>query len=68
MSRSRLAAMLVAGVIGFSGWAVPAHAALKCFGREATILGGEGDDTLTGTPGPDVIVSRGGRDTITAKG
>ena len=37
-----------------------------CFGRQATIVGTEGDDNLWGeaTDGPDVIVGLGGRDDI----
>ena len=34
------------------------------FGRPATILGTEGDDTLIGTAGPDVIVGLGGSDFV----
>ena len=35
-----------------------------CDGQPATIVGTNGDDTLTGTPGPDVIVGLKGDDTI----
>lgn len=35
-----------------------------CFGRPATLIGTEGDDTLTGTNGNDVIVGLGGNDVI----
>jgi len=37
----------------------------QCDGRDATIVGTEGNDTLEGTPGDDVIVGLGGDDTIT---
>ena len=40
----------------------------KCFGRTATIIGTEGDDTLSGTTESDVIVGLGGKDTITGEG
>lgn len=35
-----------------------------CANEAATIVGTEGDDTITGTPEKDVIVSLGGNDTI----
>ena len=43
---------------------VVAAAAASCAGREATIVGTEGDDTLTGTDGRDVIAALGGNDVI----
>lgn len=36
----------------------------KCLGADATIVGTDGDDTLTGTPDADVIVGLQGDDTI----
>src|SRR5215210_3184467 len=39
-------------------------AAKKCEGREATIVGTKGDDTLNGAPHSDVIVGLEGNDTI----
>ena len=39
-----------------------------CFGREATLVGTDGDDVLTGTSGADVIVGLGGNDKIYALG
>ncbi len=39
-----------------------------CFGKRATIVGGDGDNTIRGTNGGDVIVSRGGQDRIDAGG
>ena len=38
-----------------------------CRGRLATIVGTDGDDTLTGTSGGDVIVGLGGSDHITGR-
>ncbi len=43
-------------------------AAPRCFGRNATVVGTNGDDELTGTNGRDVFVTRGGSDVINAKG
>jgi Ca2+-binding RTX toxin-like protein len=37
---------------------------LRCHGRNATIIGTEGDDKLRGTPGRDVILAGPGDDTI----
>ncbi len=68
MSRSRLAPMLVGAAIIFSGSAVPAHAAKRCYERAATILGSAGDDILRGTPRADVIIARGGNDIIKGRG
>jgi Ca2+-binding RTX toxin-like protein len=49
--------------------ALPADAATpKCGGREATILGTNGDDELTGTRGRDVIAARGGIDIVESRG
>lgn len=39
-----------------------------CFGREATIVGTDGDDTIVGTPRTDVIVGRDGVDHIRGRG
>ena len=39
-----------------------------CRGRLATIVGTDGDDTLSGTSGGDVIVGLGGNDHITGRG
>ena len=46
--------------------AVAAGTAPTCDGREATLVGTDGDDVLTGTDGPDVIVALDGRDEIAA--
>src|ERR671925_1158077 len=35
-----------------------------CFGKQATIVGTEGDDSINGTKKGDVIVGIGGRDVI----
>ena len=45
-----------------------AQEVVLCFGREATIVGTDGDDTLVGTPADDVIVGYGGDDTIRGLG
>jgi Ca2+-binding RTX toxin-like protein len=39
-----------------------------CFGRNATILGTDGPESLTGTPGNDVIEALGGDDVINGGG
>jgi Ca2+-binding RTX toxin-like protein len=46
---------------------IPATAQIappECFGKTATIVGTEGDDTLSGTTGTDVIAALDGTDTI----
>lgn len=40
----------------------------KCLGREATLVGTNGNDVLLGTAGDDVIVGRGGADRIEGRG
>ncbi len=44
--------------------ALPAAAKPECFGRTATIVKGDGDNTIVGTSGKDVIVAGGGDDEI----
>ena len=46
----------------------PAHAAAKCLGHIATIVGTTADNELTGTKAADVIVGLGGDDTISGLG
>ncbi len=41
---------------------------LRCNGRNATIIGSAGRDTITGTPGNDVIVALGGNDRVRGGG
>lgn len=41
---------------------------ILCGGKQVTIAGTHGDDTLIGTPGDDVIHGRGGDDTISGRG
>lgn len=48
--------------------ASPAAAARSCHGRDATIVGTDGADTLEGTSGRDVIVGGRGKDTIDGRG
>jgi Ca2+-binding RTX toxin-like protein len=57
------ALLLAAGALA----AVPQNEALeapRCHGREATIVGTDGDDVIRGTPGRDVIWGGDGDDTI----
>jgi Ca2+-binding RTX toxin-like protein len=68
MSRSKLAVAMVGVAIIFNGWAVPAHAAVTCYGRAATILGTAGGDTLRGTQRADVIIARSGNDRVFGRG
>lgn len=44
--------------------ATPVPTIPLCNGREATIVGTDGDDVLDGTAGPDVIVGLGGNDRL----
>jgi Ca2+-binding RTX toxin-like protein len=63
-------ATLTAIAISFlaaAGFAGPAEAAPKCFGKPATIVGTNGNNKITGTPGKDVIVAKAGNDTIQSK-
>lgn len=46
----------------------PVGPAATCAGRQATIVGSAGPDSLNGTPGPDVIAGRGGADRIAGGG
>jgi Ca2+-binding RTX toxin-like protein len=60
-----LVALLLAG--GAAAAVVPQGEAIEaplCHGRQATIVGSEGDDVIRGTPGRDVIWGGGGDDTI----
>ena len=70
MSR-RHGAVLVLVSLLLPGVLVTADATMslpRCFGRTPTIIGTEGDDTLSGTTESDVIVGLGGKDTITGEG
>jgi Ca2+-binding RTX toxin-like protein len=61
-------AALAAGASGVVALvAADSQAAPQCFGKRATIVGTNGNDTLNGTPGKDVIVARAGDDTIQSK-
>jgi hemolysin type calcium-binding protein len=46
----------------------PSGKAFRCYGRRATIVGTNADNTLKGTNGADVIVARGGDDTVNGGG
>jgi Ca2+-binding RTX toxin-like protein len=64
-----LIAVAVLGVASIATIVPTANAAKpKCFGRKATRVGTNGDDTINGTNGRDVIVAKRGNDTIDAKG
>jgi Ca2+-binding RTX toxin-like protein len=39
----------------------------SCNGRQATIVGTDGNDRVRGTTGPDVIVARGGNDFVRSR-
>jgi Ca2+-binding RTX toxin-like protein len=69
VSRVRLFVMLATGALGLV--AIPPAAegsALRCLGRDATIVGTKQADLLIGTPDRDVIVGLGGNDTILGRG
>jgi Ca2+-binding RTX toxin-like protein len=63
--------LVVASALGlavlFMPLPAPAQAAVPtCFGRPATIVGTNGNDTIYGTKLPDVIASLGGADVVHA--
>ena len=59
---------IVFSVLAGACFATPAaSAAPQCFGKPATIVGTNGNNTLNGTPQKDVIVAKGGNDTIQSK-
>ena len=65
----RIVLVLVLSLAGVAQTPLNSSAAPpKCFGREATIVGTNGRDTLNGTAGADVIVAKGGRDFVYGKG
>ena len=71
MTESITRAMLIAGLIGMTLGTTtgPASAALsdqRCFGREPTIVGSNGNDKIRGTSGSDVIITGQGRDEVRA--
>lgn len=67
MSRMRVA--VVAAVAVAAGLvAPPAQAAWTCFGKVATIVGTDRDNTIKGTRGPDVIWAGRGDDTVYGRG
>jgi Ca2+-binding RTX toxin-like protein len=69
MRRSLASALLAAAFVTMNPATPSAHATgLRCFGRDATIVGTHGQDTLVGTSGLDVIVGLGGDDTIRSRG
>ena len=58
---------LVASVLVSAPSAAQEKREHHCFGREATIVGTNGDDNLRGTDGDDVIAGLGGDDTIVGR-
>jgi Ca2+-binding RTX toxin-like protein len=63
-TRTLVALVLVSqGVV-----ASPAQAGPSCFGKQATIVGTNGNDLLSGTEAADVIVGLRGQDRIRALG
>jgi hypothetical protein len=70
MKRQRLAAGILCSLLASTlGIAVArANAAPTCFGRSATHIGTEKQDTIKGTSGDDVIVSFAGDDVIYGRG
>src|SRR4051812_35894731 len=66
-------ALLVVGLVGATCLTVALSATgaaskPKCFGKEATKVGGPTADTINGTNGKDVIVSLDGGDSVDGKG
>jgi Ca2+-binding RTX toxin-like protein len=68
MNRARVVAALAVGILTISGRTIPAQAAVRCYGRTATILGTAGNDTLRGTQRADVIIARSGNDRVFGRG
>jgi hypothetical protein len=67
--RSRVLMSALLGTVLSLGIVEPTGAAPPtCFGRPATIVGGNGSNNLVGTPSSDVIVTRGGHDLVHARG
>jgi Ca2+-binding RTX toxin-like protein len=66
--RYRVAVLGTLVVWSFLGSTAALAVTSSCFGRTATIVGTEGNDTLTGTSGVDVIVGLGGKDLIEGRG
>jgi Ca2+-binding RTX toxin-like protein len=59
-----IAVLLTASLVA----SLPAHAASRCFGRQATLVGTNDVDTINGTAGVDVIASGGAGDRINGRG
>jgi Ca2+-binding RTX toxin-like protein len=70
LRRALLALMLAASCAATAACAAREDALSgdTCHGREATIIGTDGDDRLNGTTGPDVIVARDGDDRVRGLG
>lgn len=62
------AALVVLALVTLLAGPAAGQRAATCFGKEATIVRGEGDNTIQGTAGADVIVAGGGDDVIYGRG
>ena len=60
----RILVAVALAAIGLAPMPAASQTAPECFGRTATVVGTEGDDTLSGTTGSDVIVALDGTDTV----
>ena len=60
----RILVAMALTAIGLTPVSATAQTAPTCFGKTATIVGTEGDDTITGTTGTDVIVALDGTDKV----
>lgn len=64
MTRNKELALALCAGMFVATTALPAQAALACFGRRATIVGTRGSDRIVGTARGDVIVTFGGADHV----
>ena len=60
----RVLAVIAIAATGLLPMPATAQTAPTCFGKAATIVGTEGNDTLSGTTGTDVIAALDGDDTV----
>ena len=60
----RVLAVIAIAATGLLPMPATAQTAPTCFGKAATIVGTEGDDTLYGTTGTDVFAALDGTDTV----
>ena len=71
ISVRKLGAISAIGIVGIGGTGLALGAvshqtgtAFTCDGRQANVVGTNGNDTLNGTPGDDVIVALEGNDVV----